>query len=608
MLETEFTQAKTRVPYYLRKVKGIQEIIPTVFIDSETTPQKTRRGEQIHDFRLAVTCFCLIDYNTTEFNEEYKNFTSIKSLHKYLLQLNRKYPSLRIIAHNMTFDSVVCQLLDMCDDSGYSIGIFNPKSTNFVVSYSKKDKRIILLDSLNFFKGTLEHLGKEIGVRKKKMPEFQANNKAWLLYCKNDVKVIVEAYRFLHDFLRLNQFPSIKYTLASQAFAIYRKEYYQENIKIHVHRPSVHLEVNGMFGGRVECFKVGKLPKQDYFLLDVNSLYPYIMATKKLPIRLNGYCKNPSIQQLEKLQKKYQIIARVKVRISKPFLPLRTKNALLFPIGTFWTVLTSPEIELLQKYGEILEIKDLSYYMNDFVFKDFIKKFSLMKEKYQKTNKQIFRYFCKIMMNSLYGKFGQKTPILIDTKMEGLEKYAINDFYSHITKEYETMKTINYKMYIEKKNIISPHSSFAISAHITAFARVHLWNLILEAGEKNVFYCDTDSLILNSVGYKNLKKYIHNTKIGKLALEKVSNRVIINSPKFYEFGKDIKSKGIPRSAKKITPDSFQYMQFPTIISTWKSKEKKRVVVKKMIKNVNRKNTKRFSLNNYDTFPWTLNEK
>jgi len=62
----------------------------------------------------------------------------------------------------------------------------------------------------------------------------------------------------------------------------------------------------------------------------------------------------------------------------------------------------------------------------------------------------------------------------------------------------------------------------------------------------NCFYCDTDSIILNKKGLKNLVSTLHPDKLGLLKIEGEARRVILRGAKHYTFGSDVKCKGIKK--------------------------------------------------------------
>jgi hypothetical protein len=88
-----------------------------------------------------------------------------------------------------------------------------------------------------------------------------------------------------------------------------------------------------------------------------------------------------------------------------------------------------------------------------------------------------------------------------------------------------------------------------------------VFTFIEKAGKENVFYCDTDSLIVNEAGYHRLAKSLDDNEIGMLKLEKQSQSIVITNAKDYEFGDEKKTKGVPKNAVLIDKNAWLYLQF-----------------------------------------------
>ncbi|GAH80494.1 unnamed protein product, partial [marine sediment metagenome] len=108
---------------------------------------------------------------------------------------------------------------------------------------------------------------------------------------------------------------------------------------------------------------------------------------------------------------------------------------------------------------------------------------------------------------------------------------------------------------------VEGYNSFAaISAHVTGYARSLLWRLISNVPSGHLFYCDTDSLIVDAVGTNALKALIHEKQLGALHLEKQSDTLTIYNAKDYVFANKRKIKGVRTTAKRIDEHTFGQWQ------------------------------------------------
>jgi hypothetical protein len=184
-----------------------------------------------------------------------------------------------------------------------------------------------------------------------------------------------------------------------------------------------------------------------------------------------------------------------------PPLPYRDESSgkLLFPCGRFSGVWAWSELKLLLDPlvdGAILNVKRSVWYEKKSLFFDFVKELYAYRDKTSAVYEEGLALVSKLMMNSLYGKFGMnedRREILVlgpgESAPEGATFPRLEDGEDDITSKV---------VYVEKR-VSPPYIIPQISAQITALARVRLWHFmadVLRQGGK-LYYCDTDSLITN---------------------------------------------------------------------------------------------------------------
>jgi len=310
------------------------------------------------------------------------------------------------------------------------------------------------------------------------------------------------------------------------------------------------------------------------------------MKSFEYPIKLIGVVRKPTLEQLKKLMKDYLVIADVLVRVDKPVVGVR-KEKLIFPVGQFRVVLTSPELELVERHGEIIKVYKIAVYEKAPIFKEYVDYFYNLRVKYKQEGNVIMDKFAKIFMNSLYGKFGQKNENLVLIGKTDVDENVIYRYYDAEEKKWKYYAVIDHKIYIKQGYVEAYNSFVAIASFVTAYARCVLWDYIEKAGLENVLYCDTDSLFVTSEGYKRLQPFISDTELGKLKIEKVSDRIRINGAKDYEFAGEVKLKGVKKDAKKIDENTFEQIQFVRTRGNLLKHRVKGVVLKVVRKRLNR---------------------
>lgn len=174
------------------------------------------------------------------------------------------------------------------------------------------------------------------------------------------------------------------------------------------------------------------------------------------------------------------------------------------------------------------------------IFIDYVSMLYEIRKTYSK--KDPMNLIAKLLLNSLYGKFGMDdlfstfdlldnenfNSILTDDKVNVLDIIPISD-------DIKMVESISVKKV--DNNLINPekqvhNTSIAIAAAVTAYARMYMANVMLEIEELgiNIYYKDTDSLYTDKPIPEHL---ISSTKLGLFKLEYQCNNAIFLAPKVY---------------------------------------------------------------------------
>lgn len=281
-------------------------------------------------------------------------------------------------------------------------------------------------------------------------------------------------------------------------------------------------------------------------VFDVNSLYPSVMYDKPLPYGLplffNGQYEHDEMYPL------FIQNFTCEFKVKKDYIPtIQLKNNLSYIPNEYITeskeqvnlVLTSVDLELFFEHYDVWNIE----YINGWKFKQCVGIFKPYIDKWgkvKKENKGAIRQLAKLMLNSLYGKFGTnpdvtgKIPYLDD---ENVVKWKLGE------------KEMRDPIYIP------------MGVFITAWAR-HKTISTAQLCFDRFIYADTDSLHLVGTDIpKAIEHIIDDKELGYWAHESTFTRARFIRQKTYieEIdGKiDVKCAGMPDTIKsRVTWDNF----------------------------------------------------
>lgn len=394
--------------------------------------------------------------------------------------------------------------------------------------------RFELRDSFLLLHDSLENLSGVEGfdTEHKKLPyddyEEHKDKKLLLEYATNDLLALYEVLTAFKDELLNDDHPRLYMTAAATAMNVFKKSYggagWLKSIG-----DNHEIYRNGYYGGRCE---VVRRYGQNLHYYDINSLYPSVMLTEQYPLGESVFVR----ERVPETLGYYKVKAYAPEGLHIPVLPFRDESKkLLFPTGTFEGWYYSPELDLAEKMGYVIEVQGgYAWFDTANPFVDYIEHYYDIKQ--HSTGAK--RYLAKLMLNSLYGKFAQRTEgiKLLDAKSITVDDLAVRDIYS-----YPNEPDILYEKAPLFGDFIRPH----ISGFITSYGRCLLYKYFQEVGHRHVYYYDTDSLVTDV----HIRTSEIGKDIGQMKLEDEIQEGIFLLPKVYAYvnNKDkviIKAKGL----------------------------------------------------------------
>ena len=420
-----------------------------------------------------------------------------------------------------------------------------------VISANIEGSRIHFRDTLNHWKISVAEMGKKIGLEKLN-PNGNYNN---IEYCRRDSEITYHFVISMREKYRIVGC-KIKSTIGSSALNHFIEfSGFNFDSCISFDEEKLGFMEEGLYGGRTECF-YNKPVKGNISVFDFNSLYPAVMHDHLYPyLTKNHWTNEPNLENEGMIHVKL----RTPDNLYLPYLPHRRDGTLLFPLGNFSGTYTYFEIREALKLGYKIEkiYKALEFTGGTYApFKKWVEKLYEERLKSQKENDSLLSDTYKLLMNNLFGKFGQsneRTELLPITR-ERLKRHNC---------------TILEGKYILARTIgpYPKHSNFIWAAYTTAYARHRLYGALQEVISRGarLLYCDTDSIFFQSKG----DSIFHNDNgLGKLKLEGHLKEAYFRGLKNYRLVKEdgtviYKVRGVPRKyAEEFFENEFVMIRKP----------------------------------------------
>ena len=556
----EIRNSKRSYPTHITALKPCRtELKPFIVADTETLlidnvhkPYAAgllmvRPGEEIND--MIIETYFSEDYSIIldEFEER-----STKVLYDLVLRISKiarlEQSTLTIYFHNFSrFDGILLLKHLACHHKSYKL---KPLMRNHrlyeLAVYSDNKMLFCFRDSLNLLPGKLSALGKNLcpGLGPKgsipydevRLENLVSMKKSLLDYMKQDILllggVMQKAQEIYWKLYKIDI--ESKITLSSLALSIFRLKYNDvSNFPIHIPNKNEDTFIRrSYYGGHTDTYKPYG---EDLYYYDVNSLYPFVMKEYPMPGGVPVWHGNLEGKDLDSIFGFIEAYVVCPKTIKKPFLPYRdnNNNTLIFPTGEFVGVYYSEELKYARGLGyTVIPISGYLFERMESPFRDFVSSLFESRLEARISGNESLAYVYKILMNSLYGRFGIN-PKSTTTEVCDLHRY--NDLIRHSEFIFGEMLSENNYIVAYHSNTEKgldywkppKNSAVQLAAAITASARIYMYPYI---SREDCYYTDTDSVVL---GQPLPIEMISSSVLGKFKLEDRIRKGYFLAPKSY---------------------------------------------------------------------------
>ncbi len=392
-------------------------------------------------------------------------------------------------------------------------------------------------------------------------------------YCLLDSELVYEL-ALIHFKNSVGEINGRKYnvidapTSAKVSLLLFQQCFLDENL--HQSKDKIIIKERKAYkGGRTEVFKKefnNETTDSKLYYYDINSSYPSSM-TEKMP---NEHVKTDiydnEIIPIDNIINHNLYLCKIEyIGTDKTFIPniliRNDKGSIIACKNSEYAYHWGCELKEAMLNNCIVTVKECEVYRGKAIFKDFAEYMYNERLKVKKSNPAL-AIFYKTVMNSLYGKFGQKAfnTSKLCNDMKEVYKYLKGDMTI-----LQSFEVINDKILIEYKEKNSEYDSIGqlcrFSSYIASVSRCKLSEFMRDVGHENVYYCDTDSVFTTKEPSANL---VDQNKLGKWKLETAPiDKAVFLAPKSYYY---INEEETVKKAKGVRGEKLEVENYDDLIS------------------------------------------
>lgn len=329
-----------------------------------------------------------------------------------------------------------------------------------------------------------------------------------------------------------------QYTASSLAWACYRNSFLDAPIYLHGHSDALMLERQSLFGGRLQVLRSGWIESVTY-ALDVNSLYPYVMATRPMPCKLVSWQETATLGELREAIRGYHCIAQVHAMAPPYPLPLRRSGQVVYTTEDDWYTLSGAELSAVVRDGAVTAVGQLARYETADLFSRYVADLYPQKILAKREGRIADYELTKMMLNGLSGKFAQLSRRWdVDPGIPCPDRWAY--FWAARPGDLcpRRCRALDGVAQVEVDAQEKRDSFPAVTAAITSGGRQVLAGVVHDAGPDEVYYLDTDSVHVSGRGRARLDAlgWIESMRLGALKEVVTGADAYYWGPKQYRVG------------------------------------------------------------------------
>lgn len=529
--------------------------VPRNFIILDSEAHATQRGKvQTQTFRLAVARHDRRRHDGDGWHEpSTERFTDTATLWRWIDA--RCPPKTRtvLVAHKLDYDLRLCEAFDHLPALGWRLEFIRLGDQRTMATWKRDGRTLVCADSLAWVPTSLAKLGAMVDVPKLDLPDWSDDDAAWFARCERDVEILSVVWRRLVEWVRSDDLGNWKPTGAGQSFAAFRHRFMADRLLAHDDDAARAAERRAAWTGRCEVWRHGNPPGGPFAEWDYTAAYARVGASTDVPIKLVGTSSGMSVDQWRRQARRFAVLSEVTVTTDVPTLPCLVDGRICWPVGTFATTVWNNELELALDNGADVVIGRSWWYRKAPALAPFM---SWVLERFGaggENTDPVIALAAKHWSRALVGRFGARWSeweTFGTAPQSGLRLFRMIDRTCDETYDVLQIGDVLKRQTAEHD---SRDAMVGIMSYVMAECRVRLWDAIQVAGAENVVYMDTDGLIVTDAGDARLQE---RAPEGFRPKSRWAN-VEIAAPRQLRLGGRLKAAGVPASATKVGPDTYE---------------------------------------------------
>lgn len=541
----------------IRVRQPITELVRTgiparhVVIDTEAK-LADRHGTQVQTWELGAASYVDVTRPGSARHGRVELYSTPGSLWNAVTAYCRPHGRLVVWAHNLGYDLRISRALELLPEWGWALdGIMLENGTSWA-AFSRGDgddaRSLLCCDLMSWLPCSLGKIAADLGMQRHATPLEKASREDLAARCQADVTITEIAVRSVLQFVKREDLGSFKPTGSGQGFSAWRRRFYSHTVWVHNEPDALEAEREAIWPGRCEAWQHGRIEDVELTEWDLELAHAHIGAGCHVPVELNGRALIKGWRDFERYQQHYSVLARCEVTTTAPVVPCHHQGRVVWPVGTFETVLWDPELRLAWASGADVRVIRAWSYQRAPALAAVMRWIVAGLQDGAVASNALERRLLKLWSRSLVGRFALRYR---RWEPDGTHpRYDLQSAFEFDadSDEVRELLHVGHQMFELAELSEAAVSAPMVTGWVVAECRRRLWELMTAAGLRNVVYVDTDSIVATAAGSARLRRRIAGGRAWSLRHKGTHRQARILGPRQIELGGHRRYSGVPVKA------------------------------------------------------------
>jgi hypothetical protein len=453
--------------------------------------------------------------------------------------------------HNLSYDLRISRAFHILPELGWELVWCNLDRQVSTARWRRDGAALLMCDLFTWCPWPLAKIGADLGIAKPALPDHDDSQAAWLARCRADVEITTAAVRELVTWTKRSELGSWQPSGAGMAWAWWRHRHLTHRVLVHEDAEAIAAEREAMHTGRCEAFVHGDPVPGRFTEWDLHVAYLRVARESSLPARLCAVYQDPSLAFYELSARYHARMCRVRVKTDVPVLPVRHDNVIVWPVGEFTTTVWDVELDAAIAAGAAVELERMWCYRRAPFLRSWAAETYELLENPPAEMPPTARLWLKHQSRALIGRLAVRYPTWEDFGANPEKWCGLSRFVDLGAGTTARMLALGDRTWLESEPAEGECSLPQATGWIMAACRVRLWQTLQALDPAHVAYCDTDSIVVDDAGSRQLEAFAAARPELGWRPKRRGCRLRLWGPRQLELDDNTRLSGIPKRAERL---------------------------------------------------------